>query len=429
MDFEETVWSTHWEDICRRAAARPDVAEACLGELAKKTGLPWFDRLSDQRAGDYLTHDGRTILRLRGFGRTKRERLLAIIEANLQSSSDNNPPPATNSTEPWTRLAEWGVPDNYPSAALLRLPARVLRFCEQAKIEHLGDLVRLTVALGERGLLSRKNLGRKSVNNLLGLVDALRKDDHQEAARWLPLSENGPGLSLGVAIKQLIADLDARQRPLLERRLVQGMTLEDAARMFQVTRERVRQIARDCLLGPLQLLLDTFPAEQTELFRQWMTGMSPADHLGAFATPSDRALADGALRELFSGRPEAVAAKLDRELRFEQLQEKLRRSLDFHFNGVDLQAFLEQELPVEQHGPFMEFLFENSGFMVNHETGHIGPEKPSLRRLVTALLREEDDPVPATWLLDLCGRQTPLKPSPWTNFSGGIADGLNDMTN
>jgi hypothetical protein len=400
MNLEETDWATRWDEVRQRALADPalPVVDSQLGDLAQRIGLKWFDRLHRQRAGDYLERDGRAIVGLPGFGSTKRERLIAIIEMSLQHLSHGHPVTA-EPVEACERLVEWGVPHDYPVAALHRLPTRVFGFCEESRIESLGELVRAVMALGEDGLLSCKNLGRKSVADLIALVDALRRSDRQEAARWLPLSESGHGLSLGVAIKQLIADLDARQRPMLELRLVQGMTLEDAARMFQVTRERVRQVARDSLLGPLQRLLETFPEGQKELFQRWMSGLSPADHLGAFATSEDRALADGALCELFVGHPEAVAARLDQEMRFQQLWESMRRLVEFNLQKLDLQSFLGHSLHQKEHAAFMEYILNRGGVAISHDHGFIGPEKPSLRRLVGSLLEAEDEAIPATWLL------------------------------
>lgn len=400
-DLQANEWAERWNIARQKALQRPDLAggTASIAELARRTGNAWYAKSRhDHLLSSYLKLDAHAIMKRSGIGPVTIERILNIVEAAVTMGPMEVIQPDKPSA-PLSRLEEWGVPEHFPVSVLLRLPARVLGFCEQAQIQSLGDLLRQTEALGEKGLLATRNLGRKSVAELLDLVEALRQGNRQEAGRWLPLSENGPGFSLGVAVKQLIADLDQRQRPMLEHRLVQGMTLEEAARRFEVTRERVRQIARDFLLGPLERLLDTFPVEQNELFQLWMSGVAPTDHLGAFTTETDRLLADSALRELFSERPEAVAAKLDRELQFETLSEKMKSLPDFHLLGVDLQLFLEREVPAEHHGLFLEYLLEKNGFRFDHETGSVCAENPSLRRLIFSLLLEENNAIPATSLL------------------------------
>lgn len=398
---EESAWVGRWERVRQAALALPEVTvgNVSVGKLAGRAGLPWFDRLGGKRVADYLRLDYAALMASHGFGRVKRDRLVAIVETTLASPPLEAAPAAVR-IRPCERISEWGIPEEYP-VAVLPLPARVLGLCENEKIVTLGELLNAAESLGERGLLAKPNLGRKSIGELLGLLEALRAGDRERVRRWLPLAENGPGLSVAVAIKRLMADLDVRQRPLLERRIVQGMTLEEAASLFRLTRERVRQIARDFLLGPLQRLLDAFPAQQQELFRRWLEGESPAALLGTFESAADAALADGALRELFSDDPEAVAARLDQELRFEACYEKLRRSADFHRCGENLQTFMDAELPVRMHAAFTDFRFEKPGLVIDHSSGKIAPERPSLRRLVFALLAEEEDAIPATWLLRL----------------------------
>jgi hypothetical protein len=283
----------------------------------------------------------------------------------------------------------------------MRVPARIINFCENSHIETLGGLLDTVESLGESGLLKQDNLGRKSVREMLALLNALRSGDAAAVRHCLPLANDGLGLSLAIAVRHMIEDLSPRQRPLMERRLVQKMTLEEAAAEAGLTRERVRQVARDFLLGPLQGLLDWFPSEQQTLLQLWLEGGDLGQKLGPFSTPADEALAVGAITAIFEEEPEAVAANLNQEQQFELWRDQLRNSAEFQKTGLDFQSFLDRTVPARQQTAFTEFLFQKPGLSIDHESGRILPERGSLRRLVHALLREEDDPVPATWLVRL----------------------------
>ena len=109
----------------------------------------------------------------------------------------------------------------------------------------------------------------------------------------------------------------------------------------------------------------------------------------------------GAITAVFEEKPEAIAANLAQETQFEMWYEQLRNSAEFQNSGLDLQSFLDRTVPVRQQPAFTDFLFQKPSLSIDHESGRILPERGSLRRLVHALLREEDDPVPATWLVRL----------------------------
>jgi hypothetical protein len=395
---------TRWMTVRNAGLAQPMLTQDVytIGDLARRFNLPWYRPRDEIWASEYLALEYKKLMRLRGFGLGKLLRLLAIFEAAL--GGDIQPTVATSplAQPKKTReaLQDWRIPDSFP-VGLMRLSARIINFCESSRIETLGGLLDTIESLGEPGLLKQDNLGRKSVGEMVALLNALRSGDASAVRHCLPLANDGLGLSLAIAVKYMIEDLSPRQRPLMERRLVQKMTLEEAAADAGLTRERVRQVARDFLIGPLHRLLNWFPSEQQTLLQLWLEGGDLLQKLGPFSTPADEALAVGAITAVFEEEPEAVAANLNQEQQFELWYDQLRNSAEFQKTGVDLQSFLDRTVPARQQTAFTDFLFQKPVLSIDHESGRIRPERRSLRRLVHALLREEDDPVPATWLVRL----------------------------
>jgi len=403
MKKEEDTLAERWKHARTAAMADPQYlnCEPCMGDLARWTGLPWFRTIGSHPVAYYLVRNFYELTILPGFGAKKCSRLVALVEASTAATFVRPTSMQMQSfPDPKVRLKEWGVDESYP-VSVIPLSARALKFSDNVNAHTLGELLNTIGDYGESELLRQRNLGRKSVNQMLGLFNAIRVGDKDQARRWLPLAEGGrQGLSLRVAIHRLIADLDSRQRPLLERRFGQGMTLEESAQALGVTRERVRQIARDFLVIPLKRLLSVYANDREPLFRKWLGGSLPSTELGPFDSGS-AALVNGALADIFSDTPEAIAAQLNQEVLLETSFEKLKKSREFHQTGVNFQFYLDQQLPVRLHAVFTEFLFQKPGLTLNHETGVITPEHPSLRRLVQCIIAEEEDPIPATWLLKL----------------------------
>lgn len=397
-------YELRWLTVRNAALAQPMFTKDVftIGDLAHRFDLPWFEKSKEVWVSEYLALDFHSLLRRRGLGIVKIGKIIAILEAAIGSNIQPVVVPSQLTLPKKARdtLQDWHIPESFP-VALIRVPARIIGFCENNHIETLGGLLDAVESLGGPGLLKQENLGRKSVSEVLALVNSLRCNDASGVRRYLPIAIEGFGLSLAIAVRRMIEDLSPQQRPILQRRLVQKMTLEEAAEEAGLTRERVRQIARDFLLEPLQRLLDWFPSEQQELLQISLQGGDLGKKLGPFSNSSDEALAIGAITAVFEEEPEAIAANLDQELQFETWHEQLRNSAEFQSSGLDLQSFLNSTVPVHQQSAFTDFLFQKPGLTIDHESGHVLPERGSLRRLVHALLREEDDPIPATWLVRL----------------------------
>ena len=397
-------YEQRWTNVRSAGLAQPILVQNIytVGALAHRFHLPWYKPLDDIWASYYLAFDYHQLMAHPGFGVTKLERLIAIFEAAL--GSDIQQMAAVPSMAPTKKardtLQDWRIPESFP-VSLMRVNARIINYCENNHIETLGALLDSIESLGEAGLLQQANLGRKSVSAVLALFRSLQSNDAAVVRQYLPLSNEGSGLSLAISVRRIIEGLSAKQRHLMERRFVHKMTLEEAGKEAKLSRERVRQVARDFLLGPLQRLLDWFPAEQQALLQVRLDHGDLGQMLGPFASPSDEALAIGAITAVFEEEPEAIAANLHQEQQFEIWYEKLSSSAEFQRSGLDFQSFLDLTVPVHQQPAFMDFLFKKPGLSIDHESGRILPERGSLRRLVHALLMEEDDPVPATWLVRL----------------------------
>lgn len=400
----QTAFGARWEQARTACLSQVRLAQATttVGELARTYDLPWFDRLDGERVATYLSYDYRKLMSRHGFGSKKFDRLIAILEAAAANGSDSNSETEVTAIprKAQDTLREWQIPESFP-VELIRLPARVLGFCTNKQVAALGELINVSEALGVRGLLRQGNLGRKSVDELFSFIDALQRGDAAAVRRWLPLAPDSKGLSLTIALQRMIADLSPHHRPLLERRLVLRMTLEEAAAEAGVTRERTRQVARDFLLEPLQRLLDWFPAEQQALLQAWLRAGDLGEVLGPFSNAEDLSLAIGAISAIFEEAPEGIAANLHQETQFHGWYDQLRNSADFQSSGVDLQVFLDREVPKHQHPAFLEFLMDRPGVSIDHSTGKVMPDRGSLRRLVLAILQEQDDPIPLTLLIRL----------------------------
>lgn len=396
------AFDTRWERARSACLRQYRLAQATttVGELARIYGLPWFDRLDGERVATYLSFDYRTLMSRYGFGSKKFDLLIAILEAAAanEAGTGNGTSAESIPRNAQDTLRKWQVPGSFP-VELIRLPARVLGFCANKRVANLGELIAVSEALGVRGLLEQENLGRKSVDELFSFMDALQRGDAAGVRRWLPLAPDSRGLSLAIAVQRMIAGLPLHHRPLLERRLVLRMTLEEAAGETGLTRERIRQVARDFLLEPLQRLLDWFPKEQQLLLQAWLRGTDLVEVLGPFSSVEDQSLAIGAISAIFEEAPEGVASRLNQETQFESWHDALKGSAEFQTSGVELQEFLDRQVPQQQHGAFLEFLMERPGFAIDHTNGRIMPDRCSLRLLVLAILQEQDDPMPVTLLL------------------------------
>ena len=196
MKPDDAAIEARWELVRQLVLDRPDLTKGdpTIGELARVSGLPWFRLLDQQRLSEYLARDYRALMWVHGFGMTKRDQLIAILEATVLSPMRAG----AAQLDACGRLAEWGVSESIPVTSL-PLPMRVLGFCEREGLTSIGQLVRAVETQGVMELQRRRNLGHKSVGELLEMVGALQSGDRQKAARWLPVQGAGEGTVAGAA--------------------------------------------------------------------------------------------------------------------------------------------------------------------------------------------------------------------------------------
>ena len=187
---------------------------------------------------------------------------------------------------------------------------------------------------------------------------------------------------------------------MLQRRLVERMTLEESAEAAGVTRERVRQIEAR-FLGEVRERLAYFGKERDALLDAWLAG---GDWFASTRPIDHEALIKAAIEAIFDETPQAVARDLSEEAKWEAWSEELRMHPDLWFGGVVLDEFLAERVPASEQARFCERLAVSRELRLDHGDGKVYPARTGLFPTVAALLAREDDPVPLTWLVELLVR-------------------------
>lgn len=395
-----------WDAIRAKAAHAnwPNDPRITIHACARRCGSVWYERRTSDLVEEFLALEGRALVRLIGFGRVKVERLVEII--SLCMASMESPPVAAVQPKKSTRecLDELGVPLDFP-CDLIRLPTRIRNHCRDNLVHTLGNLIDMWEAVGIAGMLNYKNLGRRSVGEIETLYESIRSGDRAAAAQWLPLDVENGGLSLWAGLVQAVRELDDHQRDMLDRRLIDGRTLEESAELFGITRERVRQL-ESLLLRRIALLLEWFPENRETLINLWMQDGEWQEPLKAIPDELDRRFVAAALEAFFNDLPQGAARSLEQHELLEKWHHMLRTHPDLLVEGVDLDAFLLNHVPTAMHGDLCSSITGRGRIRLDHTTGRIVHTSPRLREVVKAILAREDDPIPLTWLMELL-RQTP----------------------
>jgi len=195
---------------------------------------------------------------------------------------------------------------------------------------------------------------------------------------------------------------------MLKRRLQDGMTLEESAETYELTRERVRQVEAK-FLAQVSLRLDHFRSLHEDILRAWVE-LKDWFALVRWNGDADHGLlAKAALESIFHDSPQGVARNLSGEARMEELEDKLGACPDIWFGGTSLEGFLAG-MNADEKEAFCEKLTEGRRFRVDHATGLVHPARTDLRRCIEAMVVEEEDPIPLTWIVELV-RKTGYHPT------------------
>jgi hypothetical protein len=411
-----------WNELRALAQKRgwPKMPGLTVGACASRVGMAWYASRPEDTVAEFLALDGIALIRFPTFGRTKISLLIEIVSSvlNAQSGDDlleesgDMAHPAPTEVAEVTGTAQEGLAEiEIPAAlplGLVRLPVRIQHYCKEHHLHSLGEFLEAWESLGEGYFCQLPNLGKKSVGDVRAFWKAVCDADGTTLSAWLPMNSSGKGLSLSAGLFDAVRSLPDHHRTLLENRLVHDQTLEEAAADFGITRERTRQVEA-VLLGKITQLMDWFPAVQDSMMTRWLKGEPCLEVFGDQASETDRELLEAAIRRIFNERPEGAARELELEALMERWHEQLKQHPDLLVEGVDLEEFMNKEVPAEHQEEFCLSLDGRGRIRLDHATGRVVHTGPRLREVVKAILAREDDPIPLTWLHELV-RQTPTHP-------------------
>ncbi len=293
--------------------------ELKIVDLSRHLGLPWFEKRSQDRVADFIAYDAKSLVLLRGLGPVKIERLCDILAGaietadrtgfhNIKCDQNGESAPAVEmGPDPRETLEEWSVPDFFP-CRLANFSSRLLNFLNIRGVITIGDLVNTWMELGFSGLIQQERVGKKTAAEVQALITALQTRDHAAACKFIPLSNDGLGLSLSTAIAMIANGLSSSEADLMHQRLVVGKTLEDSAEGTGLTRERIRQYEAK-LLARLRDRLEYFAESQSKIVDSWFRGED--SWFNSIRPPRHSAIIESAIEALFSELPQAVARRLN----------------------------------------------------------------------------------------------------------------------
>lgn len=387
-----------WEILSGKSKGTA-LASSRVRDLAKQAGLEWYVSRGDERLDEFLDYDGGEIFRLYSFGKTKITRLCDILEILLENEPEIEvEPDFPPMTKALGTMERWNVPGDFP-CSLIALPIRINNYCEENQIATLDTLLGEWERLGHSGFKAKKNLGRKSVDELETFIGSLVSGDFKLASRFLPLEPDGSGADFAASLTHVLLEQSPAELEMLKLRLQDGMTLEESAETYELTSERVRQVEAK-FLAQVSLRLNHFRSLHEDVLRAWVE-LKDWFALVRWNGDADHGLlAKSALESIFRDSPQGVARELSGEARMEELEDKLRACPDLWFGGTSLEGFLDG-VNADEKEAFCEQLTAGRRFRVDHATGRVHPTRTDLRRCIEAMVAEEDDPIPLTWIVEL----------------------------
>jgi len=396
MRVKKDEIAVRWERLSGRVRSRA-LADEWVHDLAQRAGFDWYFARGDETLAEFLEHDGEGIFQLYGLGKTKVSRLCDILEKLTDGDEDvviDLPRPIS----PVESLDKWVVSLDFPYD-LISLPIRLCHYFEENGITTLGGILEQWARLGATGFKAERNIGRKSVNELGAFVDSLVSGNVEVVSRFLPLGSEGVGTDLAASLVHVLVDRSPVELEMLERRLQEGLTLEESAETLDLTRERVRQVESK-FLQQVQRRLDHYTSRRDEILDAWMGSEDWFALVRWNGNPDFGLLAKAALESIFRDSPQGVARELSDEARMENLEDLLESSPDLWFGGTRLEEFL-RDVNADERATFCEQVAAGSRFRLDQATGRVHPARTDLRRCMAAMVGEEDDPIPLTWIVEL----------------------------
>ena len=230
LNQRKALLATRWDMIVSRSC-QTNWACIGIGTLATRSGLAWYTTRGDELLANFLGFKGVALVKRRGWGFRKIERLCEIIERAMDAAHVEFPTavaPDMADFDPSAALAAWGISPNYP-CHLTRLPVRLVNFCDKRNLVGIGELLSEWATLGFEGFKAQQNLGSKSVRQMERFVESLRTMDLETVSMFLPIHPSGTGLSLGRALKLIAVNPSPSEMSMLDRRLVHGVEADGEA--------------------------------------------------------------------------------------------------------------------------------------------------------------------------------------------------------
>lgn len=394
----KSMLAQRWETLSKKAKFTT-LANARVRDLAQSAGFDWYLARGDEYLSDFLDYDGVEIFQIYSLGKKKVNRLCDILEVLLENSvlntEDLEVPAITKILE---NLNIWGIPENFP-CYLISLPTRIMHYCDANQVTTLGDLLVEWQRLGAAGFRGKRNLGMKSVSELEIFIDGLVKGNVDLVSRFLPLAPAVKGPDFAASLNHIIIRQSNKENEILMLRLKDGLTLEDCAVGKNLCRERVRQLEIN-FLSKIALRLNFFQNVHDSLLNAWIESKDWFGLARWQGSKEHAYLIKAALETIFRDSPHGVAREISDEMKMAYLEDELASSPDLWFGGTSLEDYLNN-LELDDRALFCNQLTLSTRFTLDQATGRVHPAKTDLRHCVMAVILEEDNPLPLTWVVEL----------------------------
>jgi hypothetical protein len=232
-----------------------------------------------------------------------------------------------------------GIPHGLP-LNFVKFQARIRNWCVGQNWNTLGELLRNAGNMGPNEFLAVDNFGKKSATEVLEFFHALMGRPGAELRRFMPVVPGTASIVLPLALDDLVASLDARNTRILEMRLVEGCRLEAIARVFNCTRELVRQIEKR-FLDDVERILDWFSEDRVEFWQVWEGTDKLTTTLADKGSTLGTSLLAAAISCVFESTPEGILLRDHWLETFRNWGRELMGSAGLS-SGVDLATFAKE---------------------------------------------------------------------------------------
>ena len=394
--FSQFTDEARWE-VLREYYEKSSKGKASMATLAKECESSWFD----SRAGDtpelFIEYSWPQLKGKRGYGKKKLERLLEILISNVDLGVliEGMPEAEEAAQQPEMEIDGW---DDFP-LELSFCSARTKSVYESASLKNPKDLIEWFDQVGDSGVLSIANSGRKTLEEIQQIHTGWKSSDLSQLQQLLPLNDEGT-FTLQNCILGHYRSLSEEKQRILVLRLVEGNTLEVCGKALKKHRERIRQIESE-LLQIVDKALNYFTDRKQSLFAQWQ------ETEGVTATgdmePEDEKIFVASIRAHFERSDEGKETIAGKEQALESLIEEVRDQWSYYCDGLVVDSFLNDRGQSAHKETFIDAVKSRGGFIYDEARDCIQPTKALQKHAALACLKcsENIERGGAEWLLEL----------------------------